>query len=102
MVKREIIWTATAVKQRRQILEYWVFHNSSSQYSKKLVKAINIRTSILAKHSEIGQQTSVKGIREAAMGNFSLYYKILDNQIVIMAFWDNRQDPNTVLTLLRK
>jgi hypothetical protein len=48
----------------------------------------------------MGKQTSMKGIRETAMGNFSLYYKILESQIVIMAFWDNRQDSDTILSLL--
>lgn len=101
MARRTVVWTLTATKQRRNILEYWVLHNSSTQYSRKLVKAITLRTGIIAKHPEIGKQTSIKGIREAAMGNFSLYYKITEDNIVIMAFWDNRQNPDDVLKLLK-
>jgi hypothetical protein len=27
------------------------------------------------------------------MGHFSLYYKITDKFIIVLAFWDNRQNP---------
>ena len=73
MAKRAVVWTLTATKQRRNVLEYWVLHNSSTQYSEKLIKAINLKTGIISKHPEIGKQTSIEGVREAAMGNFSLY-----------------------------
>ncbi|HTN20181.1 MAG TPA: type II toxin-antitoxin system RelE/ParE family toxin [Pelobium sp.] len=100
MAKKTVVWTVTAIRQRRNILEYWVQHNSSTQYSKKLVKAINLRVGIIAKHPEVGKQTSMSETRESAMGNFSLYYKIIEDKIVIMAFWDNRQNPDEVLKLL--
>ena len=35
MAKR-VIWTATAKKARREILEYWMIRNESNAYSKKL------------------------------------------------------------------
>jgi hypothetical protein len=35
MAKR-IIWTNTAKKARREILQYWINHNGSNIYSKKL------------------------------------------------------------------
>ena len=33
MAKR-VVWTHTAKKARRKILEYWINHNGSSAYSK--------------------------------------------------------------------
>ncbi len=39
--------------------------------------------------------------RVAAMGHFSLFYKISDDTIIITAFWDNRQDPKELLKLLK-
>jgi hypothetical protein len=30
------------------------------------------------------------------MGHFSVYYKIASDQIIVMAFWDNRQDPGAL------
>ncbi len=37
----------------------------------------------------------------AAMGHFNLFYKVTDNAIIIIAFWDNRQDPEKLLELLK-
>ena len=37
MAKR-VIWTNTAREARRKILEYWIHHNGSDAYSKKLSK----------------------------------------------------------------
>jgi hypothetical protein len=31
------------------------------------------------------------------MGHFSLYYMVDEYQIIVMAFWDNRQDPEKLL-----
>jgi hypothetical protein len=41
-------------------------------------------------------------IRESAMGHFSIYYKTSPNQIIVMAFWDNRQDPKKLLKIILK
>lgn len=35
-----------------------------------------------------------------AMGNFSIFYRFDNAEIVVMAFWDNRQDPDKLLALL--
>jgi hypothetical protein len=43
------------------------------------------------------KETDFYEVRESAMGHFSLFYKITPNQIIIMAFWDNRQDPKKLL-----
>jgi hypothetical protein len=37
MAKR-IVWTNTAKKARRDILEYWIKHTGTNTYSKKLAK----------------------------------------------------------------
>jgi hypothetical protein len=39
--------------------------------------------------------------RVASMGHFSIFYKVIDEAILITAFWDNRQDPKKLLELLR-
>jgi hypothetical protein len=36
------------------------------------------------------------------MGFFSLYYKTTDDYLIVMAFWDNRQDPKKILDLIKK
>jgi len=37
----------------------------------------------------------------AAMGHFSILNQITDNKIIITSFWDNRQDPELLLKIVR-
>lgn len=46
--------------------------------------------------------TDFKDVRVAALGHFSIYYKVKDQQIIIVAFWDNRQDPVKLMKILAK
>jgi hypothetical protein len=46
MVKRKIVWTETAAKQRREILRYWTERNESTTYAEKLIE-------ITAKHLKV-------------------------------------------------
>lgn len=101
MAKRNVIWTKTADLQFVGILEYWVKRNKSNTYSKKLVKLVSKRTKQIAKRPFIYKSTDFKDIRVASLGNFSIFYKITDEQIIISAFWDNRQDPKKLLKLLQ-
>jgi hypothetical protein len=38
MAKRIVVWTETAVRQRREILQYWVKRNGTKTYAEKLIK----------------------------------------------------------------
>tara|TARA_R100000789_G_C2987675_1_gene145211 strand:- start:106 stop:267 length:162 start_codon:yes stop_codon:yes gene_type:complete len=49
----------------------------------------------------IYKATDFKDVRVASLGNFSIYYKVLNKHIIIVAFWDNRQNPKELLTILQ-
>lgn len=100
MAKRNIVWTKTADLQFVGILEYWVKRNKSSIYSIKLLKLVSERTRNIAENPFIYSKTSFKDIRVSSLENFSIFYRINDVEIVIMAFWDNRQDFKKLLKLL--
>jgi plasmid stabilization system protein ParE len=102
MAKRIVVWTETASKQRREILRYWTVRNGSTTYAKKLIKLIKERLEIILEHPEAFKLTTYPETRESAMGNFSIYYKITETQLIVTAFWDNRQNPKTILELLKK
>jgi len=36
------------------------------------------------------------------MGHFSIFYQVQKTKLVITSFWDNRQNANTLLKLLKK
>ncbi|GGE28707.1 type II toxin-antitoxin system RelE/ParE family toxin [Psychroflexus planctonicus] len=100
MAKRNVIWTRTADIQFVGILEYWLNRNKSNTYSKKLVKLVSERTKQIAEQPLIFKATDFKDTRVASLGNFSIYYKYDDKEIIITAFWDNRQNSKKLLTIL--
>ena len=101
MVKRTVKWTRTADIQYVGILEYWVKKNKSNIYSKKLIKTVKKKTALIAQSPFIYKATDFKDTRVAVLGNFSLLYKVTDKEILITAFWDNRQDPKRLLKILK-
>ncbi len=102
MAKRNVVWTKTADIQFVGILEYWVNRNKSNKYSKKLVRLVTDLTRQIAENPKIYRKTNFKDVRVASMGNFSLFYKFNETQIIVMAFWDNRQNPKKLNDLLEK
>ncbi len=101
MAKRNIVWTRTADLQLIGVLEYWVKRNKSSDYSKKLLRLVTERTLQISEHPFIFKSTDFKGVRVTSLRNFSIYYKVTDDQIIVTAFWDSRQDPKELLKILQ-
>ena len=97
MAKRKIVWSETAAKQRREILKYWTERNGSTTYAEKLIEITAKHLKVIAKSPEAFKESEMNNIRESAMGHFSLYYKSTSDQIIVMAFWDNRQDPKKLI-----
>ena len=101
MAERKIIWTETAARQRRSILEYWLQRNQSPAYSLKLLRLSNEKANLIAENPMIYKAAEFPDTHVAALGHFSLFYKITESAIIITAFWDNRQDPKELLKLLK-
>lgn len=75
MVKRSVVWTETAIKQRREILKYWTIRNQSTLYAKKLIELIKKRIDLILKNPYAGKLTNHLDTREAAMGNLAFTIK---------------------------
>ncbi|WP_223270842.1 type II toxin-antitoxin system RelE/ParE family toxin [Subsaximicrobium wynnwilliamsii] len=58
----------------------------------KLVKLVSERTNQIAETPFIYKSTDFKDVRVASLGNYSIYYKVSETDLIISAFWDNRQD----------
>lgn len=102
MAKRTVVWTATAARQRREILKYWTKRNGSTVYAEKLIKLTARQIKTILNHPESFKSSEYPETRESALGHFSIYYKTTREQLIITAFWDNRQDPKSLLELLTK
>ena len=102
MVKRTVVWTETAARQRRLILKYWIKRNGSTTYAEKLIKLTARQIQVIISHPESFKSTSYADTRESALGHFSIYYKFTKDKLIITAFWDNRQDPKILLEIISK
>lgn len=102
MVKRKVTWTNTASIQLREVLEFWVSRTKSNTYSLKLLSKIESRIKTLLQFPFEYPETSYPEVRVAAMNHYSIFYKVADDRIIILAFWDNRQDPKKLLSLFNK
>jgi plasmid stabilization system protein ParE len=102
MAVKTVIWTDTAVRQRRKILRYWTKRNKSSSYSEKLIFEILERVQFLIKNPESFISTNYKDIRTSTLGHYTIFYKTTQKELIVVAFWDNRQNPKTLLKILKK
>jgi len=78
VAKRKVVWTETAAKQRREILEYWALRNKSTAYPEKLIRQTAARIKIILKHPESYKATIYPETRISAMGHFSILYKLTE------------------------
>jgi len=101
MAGRNVVWTRTADMQFVGILEYWVHRNKSNTYSKKLVSLVSKTTKQIAENPNLFKATNYKDIRVAPLNQYSIFYKTYSDQIIILAFWDNRQDDKKLLQYLK-
>lgn len=98
----KIIWTNTAVIQRRKILTYWTKRNKSTTYSKKLISEIAQRVQFLVNNPDIYIKTEFPDIRTSTLGHYNIFYKITTDELIVIAFWDNRRNPKTLSKILKK
>lgn len=89
-----VVWHKRAGRERKNILRYWILHNGSDSYARKLNAEIKHIQKLLSENPEMGTISEMEGIRFVIiLRNFSLYYQFKSNQIQILSLWDNRRNP---------
>jgi len=99
VAKRNVVWTRTADIQLVGVLEYWISRNKTTTYSKKLLKSVVVSTNQIAETPFLFKATDFVDVR---VGTFSIFYKVTSTEIIVTAFWDNRQNPQELLKILAK
>ena len=56
----------------------------------------------LLKFPELGKAVELSDYRVFIIDNYSLFYKVLETEIFIALFWDNRRSPDLFLSELSK
>ena len=91
---RKIIWSKRSQNDRKEIFRYWNKRNKSNEYSKKLNRLFNEAIRLVAEYPHIGKRTDDKDARIKIVRDFLIIYEIdVQDQIVILAIWNSRQDP---------
>ena len=96
MAKR-ITWTNTAKQSRCDILQFWITHNKSKTYSKKLSALLREKISLIQAQNYIGKPTDFRDVRATLISHFTIFYKINPEELIIVGIWDNRRNPEDLL-----
>ena len=90
---KEVIWSAKALQEWIEILEYWTNRNKSNAYSLKLDHLFKESLVIILKSPEIGKPTDFPSVRIKIIRDYLIYYRIKPNCIEILTIWDSRRNP---------
>lgn len=101
MVK-QIIWSATAQKNRRDIFTYWNHRIKSRSYSKKLNNLFKETLILLSKYPLLGKAVEDSELRVKILKDYLIIYEIDDEYLYILTIWDSRQNPDSLNALLHK
>lgn len=96
MAKRKIVWTKNSEIQLKEILIYFKNRNKSSHYSIKLYRQFKDKLKIVADKPELGIQTKFEKVRGLIVGDYILFYEILEDRILVLKVWDCRQNPENL------
>jgi len=92
MVKR-IIWSANALSDRIDILNYWYLRIGNKNYSRKLDNSLKHLISHLVKFPEMGRKLENRNERFLVKDAYQIFYSIIDDRVVILHIWDSRRNP---------
>lgn len=60
------------------------------------------RVHFLSLNPEIYIKTSFPDIRTSTLGHYNIFYRITNNELIVLAFWDNRRNPKILYKILNK
>lgn len=96
MVRRKVIWSHGALKDKLSILDFWYNKNGNSKYSRKLNDQLVEITGLLKRYKKLGKQLLKSSIRYLVKGYLIIFYKVHEDFIEILKVKDSRQDLSNI------
>lgn len=93
MAKKPIVWSERANLELKGVLEFYTNRNGNTNYSFKILEKVEGLLETLRGNKYIGRLTTNKKTRVVVMDAYLIFYEINNNQIEILSFWDNKQNP---------
>ena len=97
---KQVVWSFQAQQDRKQILNYWRARNKSNVYSKKLNELFKDSIKLIAEFPQIGKSTDDHKARIKKARDYLIIYEETANQIILLAIWDTRQNPDELKMIL--
>lgn len=91
MAKRRVIWTKTAITERKEILTSWINRIKSKTYSQKLNKRFWEAVLILSDYPQIVRATVDKGVRLKVVRDYLIFYEFNKKELIVLSIWDTRR-----------
>mgnify|MGYP000935407646 FL=1 len=93
-----VVWTPKAKEELKEILVYWKKRNKSNTYSVKLnTEAQKVVKSLIDNPYIWTIEEGYEDVRSVLVFyNYSIFYRVENNIIRILSFWDNRRNPNSL------
>jgi plasmid stabilization system protein ParE len=92
-----IVWSKNALRDIKEIFEYWNRTNGNKDYSRKLNKEFSSLVDLLMLFPRIGRTVENYDIRFLCKYEYIIFYKtkgsIKKPDIEIIQVWDSRRDP---------
>ena len=93
MAKRRVIWMPRALKEYKDVMQFYAERNGNRTYSQKLHAAIKRRISTMQKFPEMGHPCANEKIRIVNVADFGIFYEFDNQDLLIHSFWDHRRNP---------
>ncbi|OOG77837.1 type II toxin-antitoxin system RelE/ParE family toxin [Algoriphagus sp. A40] len=93
MAKQKVVWSLRAKNDRLEILEFWIEHNQSSSYSRKLNSLFREATVFISEYPTVGRLTDDEKVRVKIVRDYLIFYEIQKSSIVILTIFNSRRDP---------
>lgn len=94
----KIRWTRQAEKDYLSTLEFWIKNNKSNSFSVKLMNEVLKTEKYIIKNPLSGSLFDInrKIYKLPILKHFSIIYNVDNDHINIIAFWDNRRNPENL------
>jgi toxin YoeB len=99
MAGKKVVWSTRANNELKATLEFYNGRNGDSTYSLKLLNEIDDLLLTVSQSELIGRLTSNRKTRVIVLKVYLIFYEIEGDRIVILSFWDNRQDTKNCLKI---
>ena len=88
-----VVWSAHALADRMQILDYWFVRTGSKVYSRKLDNSFKAIINHLTYFPEMGRKLDARDERFVVKDAYLIFYRVVNDEIHIIHIWDSRRNP---------